>query len=505
ALDLINGNDLFIEPCSQSAYAIENTGYADPATNAVTLNGRLQAPGAVFTVELYHGPNDGGINAAAWSNVVTIGTWSNAPDTNLTHTLTGLSPGTSGYYRYRAFNAKTNLWAQPSSEYRTRQDLRAWTHSMAITLCGYDRNTTLVDFPVLLTLSEAIPGYSPEQLASINGHDLRFTRADQTEFLAYDIETWNPESTEASRIWVNLPELSGTDTVIHMLWGNPAADQPAYATNGSAWVDAIGIWHMSETNAQDASGNGWHGTGSSNTPTAGRIDLAQAFTGGEHIHMGPGLDVSNTSFTVSAWVRRNSNSVNEWVVSHGVSQPEKGLHFGFRANNQFAFAFWSDDLNIGGHAEKDEWHFWTGVFDASAGRQTVYKDGVEIGSRIAAAPYQGDAGTLFRIGERYGTERFNGAIDEVRLIGAAHSADRTWTTWKNVASNHSFACFGSVDTERDLPLISNDGGTKSATGTNAWLTAHLIGDGGAPATVTMYWGLTDGGTNPAAWTNTISL
>ena len=118
-------------------------------------------------------------------------------------------------------------------------------HSMVLTTTGYDGSSTLVNFPVLVHLSEAdIPGFSYE---GVKPGGIRFAAQDGT-LLAHEIDTWDPSG--MSTIWVSLPELSGKDTAFTMYWrpfpgvGTPPS-QPAYRV----WKYAgyLGVWHMGAT------------------------------------------------------------------------------------------------------------------------------------------------------------------------------------------------------------------------------------------------------------------
>ena len=56
---------------------------------------------------------------------------------------------------------------------------------------------------------------------------------------------------------------------------------------------------------------------------------------------------------------------------------DQGLHIGFRENNEFSFAFYSDDLNIpsGSYINDTNWHHWLATYDADTKTQRVYQDG----------------------------------------------------------------------------------------------------------------------------------
>ncbi len=57
------------------------------------------------------GPVNGGINPASWANSASIGSWTNVASMDLSRTLTGLVPGTTYYFTFRATNATQTVWA----------------------------------------------------------------------------------------------------------------------------------------------------------------------------------------------------------------------------------------------------------------------------------------------------------------------------------------------------------------------------------------------------------
>ncbi|MEM7394800.1 MAG: LamG-like jellyroll fold domain-containing protein, partial [Verrucomicrobiota bacterium] len=192
----------------------------------------------------------------------------------------------------------------------------------------------------------------------------------------------------------------------------------------------------------------------------------QDFDGSAYIHAGPGIDLANKSFTVSAWARRESTGADDYLLAHGENTSSLGLHLGFRNNNNFTFAFWSDDLNVASLNDTTDWHLWTGVYDASAGEQILYRDGMEFGRRSAGA-YLGDSNTVFRIGERYGSSRHNGEIDEVRLVRHTTSSNWVWAVWMNSLSNAAFNCFEVPAPEPvDLAVAKSVDTTNLVSGTN---------------------------------------
>jgi alpha-tubulin suppressor-like RCC1 family protein len=152
----------------------------------------------------------------------------------------------------------------------------AWTRSMQVTFTGYSGGETLPNFPALVKLSEAIPGFHYADFASATSGDLRFSDESGTQELAYEIESWDTSGT--SIVWVRVPALANSSTKIRAWWGNPAA-----VTSGSVptsglrmWLKADAITGLSDGQGvatwADSSGNGFSAT----MATASRQPLYKA-------------------------------------------------------------------------------------------------------------------------------------------------------------------------------------------------------------------------------------
>ncbi|MCP4709620.1 MAG: LamG domain-containing protein, partial [Planctomycetes bacterium] len=369
-----------------------------------------------------------------------------------------------------------------------------------IKFCGYDRDETLTNFPVLVSLDATISNFDYSDFVSpTNGADLRFYSSKLVE-LNYEIENWDTNGT--SHVWVQV-DLFASNSFIYAMWGH--ADWltlPAYTTNGAVW-DATyrGVWHMTETNALDSTASASHGTSFGNTNAPGIVATAQGFSGStNYIEMAneSQFDITN-AITVSAWVEAVGwNSAWQGFVSkNGESQgwqirrhsSVNSGTFTVRGTTGAADPLGSKNLNNTG------WHLVSGVWDGST--RYLFIDGVQDLILINDLGNISLDNTPVRIGCNNVTpQRFHlGRIDEVRISSVARSSNWIWATWLNVVSNQAFNCYGQVDLKELIPFIditttpqtvTYDVSTYTIAGTNnenvvggMWWTNSLTGGSGS--------------------------
>ena len=162
----------------------------------------------------------------------------------------------------------------------------------------------------------------------------------------------------------------------------------------------------------------------------------------------------------------------------------------------------NDDVPWGamGFPSTNGWHHLVYTYDGNV-TVKIYVDGLlwytdtlgGVWPRPPAIPSTSAASALGRVGGPPG-QHFSGYINAVRVWGAAMTASQ-------VASNYLFGPWTSP-ASMPGPVVDNaDGATNLAAGV-AQLRGTLTN---GPADVRLYWGTTDGGTNPANWANTILL
>ncbi|OVE74088.1 hypothetical protein BVX94_01595, partial [bacterium B17] len=99
--------------------SIDNNSASDITGTGAKCNATIESDRTVFDVYLYWGQTDEGTNAAAWANTNFVGSVTNMTSANVSHTLSTLSAGTDYYYTFMATNVSTNIWATPSTTFKT--------------------------------------------------------------------------------------------------------------------------------------------------------------------------------------------------------------------------------------------------------------------------------------------------------------------------------------------------------------------------------------------------
>ena len=174
------------------------------------------------------------------------------------------------------------------------------------------------DIPVLVRISESIPGFSYADLEA-DGSDLAFgvDNGGSLTIYPHEIETWNPDG--VSLIWVKVPTLSAS-TEFSMYYGNGVTVADASA---SVWSNYVGVWHLNEVsgNAQDATGHGLTAVPAGANAAADSVGVANCAVGiGRQMSSTKGgksyLSVANStlldcgdSLTFSGWFKAHGTAV----------------------------------------------------------------------------------------------------------------------------------------------------------------------------------------------------
>ncbi|ACY18244.1 DUF2341 domain-containing protein [Haliangium ochraceum] len=326
----------------------------------------------------------------------------------------------------------------------------AFSSRLRIDLPDPDISDFLVDVPVLVVLDPSNVAYSRLQA---EGADLRFVTDDSVE-LAHEIEHWSPGGN--SYVWVRLPSIPRDgDSRFWLYYDNPEAeDVQAPSTVWSS--DYLAVWHLAEQVDQggtvgvhhDATGNGNQGTQYRNGfvgDSTGAIGGAQSFDGQDSRISIDGAGVIDSDDTMTITVRASvqgepNDSPHALAAGSAEDQDLAGIYWQvfWRQDNQG----WAGRLraqnpmgnpgpvNESGGLTRGDWQVITLVYNGSG--FLLYVDGARI-------EYSSLFGTIdpftsvLTLGDNpdidYAERDFEGFIDEVRISGAARSAN-----WVHVQS-----------------------------------------------------------------------
>lgn len=113
--------------------------------------------------------------------------------------------------------------------------------------------------------------------------------------------------------------------------------------------------------------------------------------------------------------KRDTSGNWDIIFGLGNDSANNNLHIGFRDSNVFTMGFGSNDINTSATYTDTDWHHWAVSYDINTMTQKIYRDGIEVASRIASSNFGGSGDAI--IG-RYATSNdhfFDGQIDELRV------------------------------------------------------------------------------------------
>ena len=338
-------------------------------------------------------------------------------------------------------------------------DEALFTYKSTVVISGYAGESTLNDFPVLVTLAANSPvGFNYADCAA-DGSDIRFV--DMNGDLApHEIEKWDAEGT--SYIWVKVSRLSGTTTQLTLFYGADSSALPV-VTASDVWSQYAVVVHggSSLTNAVE---NGL-------AVFAGSASVIENTTNGvvggcisKTTYSGIGLNVANPSpklsnvgqFSVSAWFNRDGIGGRTDMKSHYLASNRTGW------NNMDGFALifeHSEYISVaykGGHNWSsgnyllDE-HVWRHVAFTYAAWEMVisYVDGNQDQSKRSPTTLVNTNVTYWSFGSYANTsetEGFRGEMDEIRVFNGVASGDWIKAEYDTAANPTSFATLGAVET-----------------------------------------------------------
>lgn len=290
---------------------------------------------------------------------------------------------------------------------------------------------------------------------------------DQLQFADFDPRT-NPPN-----VYDQLDNTNTQPTVIHVYWGNPAASQPAYATNGSVWSGGgwQSVWHMDETAAIDSRARANVGVASNITVTTGRIGSGLGFNPASQSKIDFGTYsfgvLSNYSYAIEGWFYRTGvqGSGEDANISYGSSSTRTTAGLGVQSDGHYKSIHYGDNKSFDyASYASGQWQYIVLVHmgrDGDAGGGDAYMDHLWVNGEFmsmsgngADKSIQHDATRVLNLASSaplmFGKASWDGTycgaqtMDEIRI--SKQFRDTCWirASYLTVASNSSFQVYGSV-------------------------------------------------------------
>jgi hypothetical protein len=309
-------------------------------------------------------------------------------------------------------------------------------------------------FPVLIILGSQEADVFTQSPAHA---DLRFAKPDGTP-LPFQVESWDATAHKAE-IWVGMDTVKGgrIDQKIRMYWGRAGAldSSSGKAVFGSK-SGYLGVWHM-EAGIPDASVNAIAATDSGTSAEAGgRIGAARRFenpeayaTSGKYIALGnpAALNIAG-KITFEAWIKWARRDGHRIVICHG-SAPGSAFETVLRVGEtrDYRAGVWTGSAHYAAleapAVDSNAWVHLAGVYTGSA--WILYRNGAKAAETPVDSNGAKPSPGAWRIGAEYAgsvTRFFHGAIDEVRVSGAARGADWIKLSYENQKSGQSLISIG---------------------------------------------------------------
>ena len=329
-------------------------------------------------------------------------------------------------------------------------------YQVPITVSGYAGETTLTDFPILVTLAADAPRGFDYGFCAAGGADIRFADADGNP-VPHEIESWDTEGT--SCIWVKVPSLEGTSTALTMYFGADDPSQLPAVAPADVWSRYVVVIHGG-TSLTNAVGNGLAVEAGSD-----KVDgIASAGVAGGAIRKitgnAKGVNVVNPSsalassqrFSVSGWFKRNGNGYENTHILAASRTSRTGTYgFTLKQDGGTYISVTSKNSNnwtSGEYALADQTWGHVAFTYARGGALASYFDGNP--DQTKSSPNSNTEnttdgywsfGSYANGSDNYG---FVGDMDELRIYDGVASADWIKAEHDSMAAPASFTVLGTV-------------------------------------------------------------
>jgi len=350
--------------------------------------------------------------------------------------------------------------------------------------------TTTDSFPFLATttIADLKTSGNGGKVENANGYDMVWVDSDNATALDFEVEKYDATTGEIVH-WVEASAASSTNKTIYLYYGNPSISTDQSDAEGTWDSNFVMVQHLNESDIDGGAGDIKDSTSNNNDGTTSGMDTnddvaAQIGTGfdfdGSNDYVGLGtnsdLDLASTNFTITAWIKRNTEeAAQEFIISKDVNG-SRGYGFEVSSNklcNERDGKWVIEDTDATVFLSANTWYFVTLKFNESSNTYTTYVNGVQDGTKIRTGHLSTSAES--RIGARAypGYEGFfGGIIEELRISSSARDAGWIKTEYNNQVDTTTFTTVGSEEvgtvpsTTFDISgtLYTDEGSTQNTAG-----------------------------------------
>ena len=395
--------------------------------------------------------------------------------------------------------------------------LSGWDKRVKITVNSSDIDEALVDFPVLVHLSNSSSGENDEDVSFIfdelqsdnNRKKIAVTTSDGTTQCYVEIERWN-DTSEQAWLWVKVPNISNTtDTALYVYYDKDKADNIAYVDD-TASGNSTKVWdsnfkavlHLNQTPSgladeiKDSTSYANHGTteGSMNS-----TDLVDAKIGGGlefdeiddlvRVPNSTGLSFNKSSGTCELWINWvNASDGDSQIVMASSNRFTVGAQDGFEwasqgSGNHFFYPWGGDgsNYNLGPNPfTNGVWHHLVVTCLYATKEVKIYVDATSMSFTTENVPtywiqLANTADWLWGGNPDRPTRYFDGMFDEIRIHSEARSD--SWIEASYESGRDDLLTFGSEEKNIEDFVDNNtsDVGSPTDIGTHSNFTAQQYG------------------------------
>ncbi|HOE93743.1 MAG TPA: DUF2341 domain-containing protein [Methanofastidiosum sp.] len=279
-----------------------------------------------------------------------------------------------------------------------------------------------------------------------NYNDIRFTNADNTLLLDYEVESY--DATHAN-VWIRIPELTNPNVSIWMYYGNGNAYSGGNPTN--VWdSNYILVQHLEESSGivSDSTSYGNNGIPQNvEQNVLGKINGSVRFNlDNSYIDCGNSQSLNPpVTLCLEAWANTSNNNLTAKISQkgdwdgYGIGQDKwQGWqgHIYFQDVGKISLD-WGKKL-----PQTNTWYYIAVTYDGV--KMNLYVDGEKVAETIVNKNPKSN-NRNFYIGSDAGNQKFfKGGIDEIRMSNISRGPDWIKQTYVMVNNNSEYVGFGGI-------------------------------------------------------------